>query len=371
MNENNDNSPTDSPETKDEDCLEKPKQFEIRCETLHKRTREALDLAKLTVGNSARDNAGINKLWLNCGSQYIDETTFLNNITNDNVLSSSRVTAKQSNSSTSRPKKTYSASHKYQIFESVAMTRKMNQSELEKYPFLMNIRFYQPLMKNIPLTYQYDLVASTTNTLEDLQSFFHCPNDFDPLVDCQNNPTCDVDSMRGKLLPHWYIQVDRTVYVKSYSLNFQKTVEDLVENLRNFYSRKNNAPLAVKNIENIALRDIDIKLGGMYLYSHVDGCEHMFCFTKLFEQTDFESKYLTTMPMIVTKHNTRRVMCRICDAIPACWSVRGFKLTPEHQVYLCDRCMRSFCYIDEKPSSTFILQHYLNGETKIRCEEKN
>lgn len=101
------------------------------------------------------------------------------------------------------------------------------------------------------------------------------------------------------------------------------------------------------------LEDIQFRLGYPYMYQHLADCQHLITFADARLLNKEDARNSKQYPHYSSVHKFQRSTCLICDLAMANWIVLESDRLPHSKCYLCDKCFKSYNFVDGKKVGNF------------------
>jgi len=177
-----------------------------------------------------------------------------------------------------------------------------------------------------------------------------------------SNPSLSVDPTVGQVFANQFLFLGDTFYFddrKENSMAIAAQVRDWVDD----HTISVPKPLKLVPIYESQSRISDLQpvLGYPYLFQHANDCEHLVVFMDLrvvnMDDPQDEAKY----PLLTSKPNQRRVICKACGLYSAKWETRQDVLADEDPAFWCDKCFKTFHYDKKgKKSHEFLAKPFVD-----------
>lgn len=97
-------------------------------------------------------------------------------------------------------------------------------------------------------------------------------------------------------------------------------------------------PYIQKNMEDVLISDLKIRLGAHYLYQHQGHCRHLVIFTEMRMRCADDINDATLYPLPIFKRKVRLQKCCICNEFCATYVTYNDKFAPSSPAFYCSEC---------------------------------
>ncbi|XP_066253518.1 snRNA-activating protein complex subunit 3 [Euwallacea similis] len=215
---------------------------------------------------------------------------------------------------------------------------------------LLNVRW-----TNQRVRAQYDIQVLNTTTLVELANRIKCVSDVfvtrevesvEEVVGVGDNPKENYPS--------------RCIFIENVFYNDMShpNAIDYSEVVRKWAAEKDINGFKNKSMEGVQIGSLKFRLGYGYVYIHQGNCEHLISFSdaKLLQSSDLRVSKL--YPQVNSIKRLTFFHCYICHINHASWLVVGSDRLPMRRTFFCEKCCKSYMFIDGKKIGRFQLYPY-------------
>ncbi|KAI1722907.1 snRNA-activating protein complex subunit 3 [Ditylenchus destructor] len=195
------------------------------------------------------------------------------------------------------------------------------------------------------------LLVCGKTPLVKLRDKIFCASDF--WCNVEDTEVLDKDAYFSKRFPSNFIFIHDTFYVDT----GPHTV-DISEPIREFMARKTDfGPHEVKDIADVRIIDLKLRLGQPYLYQHQGKCEHLLVFSDLRLLNASDEQKVDEYPIRVYD-TVKQIMCCVCKETVAVFVVTESDRMAASPAHMCESCFKSFHYDGNNRIGNFKAYHY-------------
>ncbi|KAI1723338.1 snRNA-activating protein complex subunit 3 [Ditylenchus destructor] len=195
------------------------------------------------------------------------------------------------------------------------------------------------------------LLVRGETPLVKLRDKIFCASDF--WCNVEDTEVLDKDAYFSKRFPSNFIFIHDTFYVET-----GPRTSDISEPIREFMARKVDfGPHEVKNIADVRIIDLKLRLGQPYLYQHQGKCEHLLVFSDLRLVNASDEQKVDEYPIRVYD-TVKQIMCCVCKETVAVFVVTESDRMAASPAHMCESCFKSFHYDGNNRIGNFKAYHY-------------
>lgn len=206
----------------------------------------------------------------------------------------------------------------------------------------------------------YDIILTGRHRLSELRDRFVCHNDFDMRVDVSNNPDILPSAKAKELFPSGFLFINNVFYVDT-----REGCVDYSEPIREWAIKKDLGNFPKKDMCQVKLEDLVLKLGYPEVYVHQGNCEHVFLFSEVRLLNPTDPLRLSNYPCSTAIAQNQTVYCTTCAEFSAKWIVVGCSRVPFDPAFFCETCFKQYLYKDGKKIGDFKAYSYRGNALNV------
>jgi len=220
------------------------------------------------------------------------------------------------------------------------------------------VRVYRPYKHlgqvnagNPVLRYTQEIWLLGDHTLADLRDMIKCTADLH-IVGSQQSDRVKTPAIRaGDIYQSGFIYIEGCFYNDTRS---QDNI-DYSDVIRTWASDPSRGvgPFTTSSMENTKLRDLELRLGHPYLYTHQGEHEHLLSFVDIRILGPDDPQRPNDYPMVRSVGSQQSRYCMVCETYTAIWVTKNHDRVPEDPYFWCGSCYKSFNYKDDVKIGSF------------------
>lgn len=234
---------------------------------------------------------------------------------------------------------------------------------------LYRVRVYRPysysvnkwrLTRTRHSVFSCDIVLSGRHRLTDLRDRFVCHNDFDMRVDVSDHPDLMPTAKAKELFPSGFLFINNVFYVDT-----REGCIDYSAPIREWAIKRKIGDFPKKDMSEVRLQDLVIKLGYPEVYIHQGNCEHVFLFSEIRLVGPNDPLRMSRYPCSTAIAQNQTVYCTTCAEFSAKWIVVGSDRVPFDPGFFCDACFKLYMYKDGHKIGQFKAYRYRGNALNV------
>ena len=236
-------------------------------------------------------------------------------------------------------------------FEYDHIAKGKEQKQIVEPITILEMWFFKPHLlsgkdrdSKVKMMFDRELLVLSTQKLTEIKEKITCVTDETFLAEERSEcPDLPQDRRAKDVFKSSFFFIEDTFYYDT----SHKSCKDLSEPIRKWASvGRPGVASDMKSVpmEDVVLKNLHIRLGYPYLYTHQGDCEHVFLFSDIRLMHDADSMDLQAYPRLVNICSARRVPCIVCNKYTAKWVTREDSFSPSDPSFFCDKCFRMLHY---------------------------
>jgi len=214
--------------------------------------------------------------------------------------------------------------HRIQHIEQSKGRRHLRENEV-----LLRVAIFHGSYSSERYTKSHEYLVMSSQKLSDLKDTFYCLMDQTPIA---------------KEVRNSYFFIEDTFYDDMRHDDAIRLSDNIVHWSRCDEHWKQTGVYQQRNMEEVKLSDLDIRLGSHYLWVHQGDCHHVIVFTDCRVCTKWDCPNQYVYPICTYRQILKRQKCGVCEMYPAKMVTYGDKLTTHNPFFFCERCYHSLHY---------------------------
>jgi len=217
-------------------------------------------------------------------------------------------------------------------------------------------KFSYDTSKTNKLRSEVKLLVRGNMPLVKLRDKIFCPYDyFSNKYDFED--ASNVDDYYVNKYPSSFLFIHDTFYIDRRNPKAQ----DISEPIREFMKKKPNSFGAAKvaDITEFKIKDLNLRLGQPYIFSHIGDCEHLVIFTDLRLLHPSDPQDLEDYPIFLCD-KIQSPKCCVCRNSSPSFIITESDRIPICPAFMCTQCFNEFHYEGDKRIGQFTAFHYID-----------
>lgn len=243
-----------------------------------------------------------------------------------------------------------------------------NTSEVTVTPgsdFLVYVRIYEPFKYSLrrretykqclPLLRLKNIISIVgCQTLAELREKIMCISDLSISMEISENPNKLSTKMAKDVYKSGFFYIEDTFYNDTRdpnNINYSSVILKWAE-------ARNIGPFKTAIMENTKIRSLCVRFGFPWVYQHQGCCEHLIVLSDARLVTKDDELAISSYPRIERIRPNKGKNCIMCGILNVRWITTEHDRIPHDTSYFCDRCFKSYNYIDGKKVGNFKAYRY-------------
>lgn len=230
---------------------------------------------------------------------------------------------------------------------------------------LFCVRVYRPFKHlqphsagNVTIRYSQEIWLLGHHTLAHLKDQIRCTADLYIVGEQQS----DTERVRANRAQDVY--KSGFIYIEGCFYNDMREAEniDYSEVIRTWASNPSRGvgPFTTARMEETQLKDLDLRLGHPYVYTHQGEHEHLISFIDIRLLGSEDPQRPSDYPLIRSLGSQQSRYCMVCETYIAVWVTTDNNRVPEDPFFWCGGCYKNFNFKDRRKIGSFNAYRYFD-----------